>query len=159
MIKMIAAVSRNGVIGKDNKLPFDYPEDLKFFRKMTANSAVIMGRKTWESIGRPLPKRRNIVISRTRVEADGVETFSCFKSAIESAAASHEDVWLIGGSSVYSDGMQFADEIYLTLIPDTVEGEGLVFFPWVDPSKFKVEEFVELPESTVGLEAVRYVRK
>lgn len=165
MIRMIAAVSRNGVIGQDNKLPFDYPEDLKFFRKMTAGSTVIMGRKTFESIGRALPKRRNIVISRNKVDAEGVETFSSLQAAYDDTKKFYAlpdnmtqpyDVWLIGGSSIYRDGMQFANEIYLTLIPEIIEGENVVRFPWISPLEFKVSDFISLENSE--LKVAKYVR-
>lgn len=156
MIRMIAAVSANGVIGQENKIPWNYPEDMKFFRKMTAESAVIMGRKTWESIGRLLPKRRNIVISRSRVDVDGLETFLSISAAVESAATTHDNVWLIGGSSIYNDGMQYADEIFLTLIPEVVSGDGLILFPWINPAKFEVKEYLPLEGSE--LKVARYLR-
>lgn len=156
-IKMIAAVSSNGVIGKNDALPFDYPEDMKFFRKMTTDSAVIMGRKTWEGIGKLLPKRRNIVISRSKVEFEGLETFSWLKEAIENAVSTHDNVWLIGGSSIYREGMKFTDEIYLTLTPDTIEGDGLVFFPWIDPTKFEVAHYIDLENSPSNLKVAKYV--
>lgn len=155
MIKMIAAVSKNGVIGQDNKIPWSYPEDMKFFRKMTAGGTVIMGRKTWESIGRLLPKRRNIVISRSKVEFEGLETFSSVEKAVISAMPAMTssggtvmpDVWLIGGSSIYREGLKYANEIYVTLIPDVVEGEGLIFFPWVNPVDYHYAELIHLEDS------------
>jgi dihydrofolate reductase len=156
MIKIISAIAKNGVIGQDNKLPFEYPADMRFFRQKTANSAIIMGAKTWESIGRPLPKRRNIVISRTKVDIDSVETFSSLSVAIESSATSHENVWLIGGTSIYRDGMEFANEMYLTMIPDTIKGNNLTFFPWISPEQFKVAEYITLEDSP--LRVAKYVR-
>src|SRR5271170_4788622 len=139
-LRMIAAVSLNGVIGTNNKLPWDndYPEDMAFFRKMTSGSTVIMGRKTYESIGRTLPKRRNIVLSHRmipKMDIPGAETFHSLTGAIESCSA---DVWIIGGSFVYQEGLQFVNEIYLTTIPKIINGEGLVYFPYVNPDAFKV---------------------
>ncbi len=156
MIGLIAAVSSNGVIGQENKLPFDYKEDMMFFRTMTANSAVIMGRKTWESIRRPLPKRRNIVISRTQIDVDNVETFEDVEAAVVSSVESHKNVWFIGGSSIYREGMTFASDLYITLTPDYIVGEGLIFLPWIDPSKFEVKEYLPLPGSK--LQVAHYVR-
>lgn len=165
MIKMIAAVSANGVIGQDNKIPWNYPEDMKFFRKMTAGGTVIMGRKTWESIGRPLPKRRNIVVTRSLEPIPGVELALSVEAAITLAKAPlpeitemeseggpvvktpQPDVWLIGGSSIYREGLKYADEIYLTLIPENVEGEGLIFFPWVNPVVYHYAELIHLEDS------------
>lgn len=173
MIRMIAAVSRNGVIGRDNKLPFDYPEDLKFFRKMTAGSTVIMGRKTFDSIGRALPKRRNVVITRNDKPIEGVELARSFRDAIDmvsepipsaglvdknglSMPQKDNNIWLIGGSSVYSEGLIYAGEIYLTLIPEIIEGENLVRFPWISPMEFKVSDFISLDDSE--LKVAKYIR-
>lgn len=151
MIGMIAAVTVNGVIGVENKLPFDYPADMKHFRTTTAGATVIMGRKTFEGIGRPLPKRRNIVISSKRVEVAGVETFTNLHEAIMIAgvtpAVAHFDdngneidmstpIWLIGGASIYEEGMRFADKILLTLTPDIELRTPAVRFPWINPNKF-----------------------
>lgn len=169
MIGMIAAVSRNGVIGVDNKIPWDYPEDMKHFRKTTANSTVIMGRKTFESIGRPLPKRRNIVISRSKVEVEGVETFSSLggilvKIAPEAFPVIGEQqvdfapIWLIGGASVYEEGLQYADEIHLTLTPDVITAPNAVKFPWISPQQFAVREMRPLVEGDNKLMLAIYSR-
>lgn len=150
MIGMIAAVSKNGVIGIDNKIPWNYPEDMKYFRKTTANSTIIMGRKTWESIGRVLPKRRNMVISRTPVEVEGVETFDSLAHAIMIARVNSSpfgaSIWLIGGASIYEEGMQYADEIHLTLTPDVITAPGAVKFPWISPQQFAVRELRPLAD-------------
>ena len=169
MIKMIAAVSKNGVIGKrsTNDLPWSkdkYLADMKWFRSSTANSTVIMGRSTFESMGsKPLPKRRNIIISRNKV--NNVETYNSLEKAIHEANTftleerSQEDfinpdVWLIGGSNIYREGMKYADEIFLTLIPEEVSGDDLVYFPFVNPNVFEIAVKVKLPES--DLEVVQY---
>ncbi len=162
---MIVAVSKNGVIGQDNKIPWNYPDDMKFFRKMTAGANVIMGRKTYESIGRALPKRRNIVVTSGSTPIIGVELAVSVEGAINLANAPLPaievmiseggpapkppavDTWLIGGSSIYREGLKYADEIYVTLIPDNVEGEGLIFFPWVNPVDFHYAELIHLENS------------
>lgn len=162
-VKLIAAVSKDGVIGQNGKLPFDHPADMKFFRKMTAGATVIMGRKTFESIGRVLPKRRNIVISSKKMEVPDLETFSSLEAAIHSAQSvklvegepTPPDAWLIGGANIYREGMRYANEIFLTLTPDIIEGEGLIFFPWIDPSKFQVSEYIALENSP--LKVAHYV--
>lgn len=146
---MIAAVSANGVIGVDNKLPFDYPQDMKHFRSTTAGATVIMGRKTWESIGRLLPKRRNIVISHNKVNFEGLETFSNIKDAITddkflfTTGEVEPKIWLIGGSSIYEEGMEFVDQIVLTLTPDVIKAEGAIKFPWINPSKFILQSAIK----------------
>jgi len=158
MIGLIAAVSVNGVIGQDNKIPFDYPEDLKHFKAMTLNSVIIMGRKTFEGIGRPLPKRDNIVITRSDLQIPGIK---CMKSIAD--VLRHYDyigsptIWLIGGQQIYEEGMKWADAIFLTLTPDTIEGEGLVRFPFINPSKFRMET-IEPMETDNRLQVAIYHR-
>jgi dihydrofolate reductase len=158
MIRMIAAVSFNGVIGLENKLPFDYPADLKHFRASTLNSTIIMGRKTFEGIGRALPKRRNIVITSRPLDAPGVETFSSIGDAIfeangiSAAKPAHElqDIWLIGGASIYQAGMVYAEEIHLTLTYDVIEGPNPVRFPWINPLDFHTPMYIELKDLVPG---------
>jgi len=160
MIKMIAAVSQNGVIGCDNDIPWKtkYPEDFKFFRQMTTGGEVIFGRKTFESIGKPLPKRNNIVITRQE-KMDGVTCFPSLEAWYRDRSIILEDVaitkWICGGSAVYREGMKYASEIYLTLIPEEVFGKELVFFPWISPS-FQMVELLDLENST--LKVAKYVR-
>lgn len=162
---MIAAVSQNGVIGQNNDIPWKgrYPADFKFFRQMTTGGEVIMGRRTFESMNnKPLPKRNNIVITRQE-KLDGVQCFSSLKSWAQSRALILEDVattkWIIGGANIYREAMQLEDlrEIYLTLIPEVINGENLVFFPWINPLVFQVaDDFISLPDS--DLKAVLYTR-
>lgn len=136
---MIAAVSKNGVIGQDNKLPFDYSEDLKHFKRTTLDCAIVMGRKTFEGIGRALPKRENIVITKSELNVPNVK---CMRSMLD--VFRHFDyigeppIWLIGGTSIYEEGMKWANQILITVTPDVIEGEGLVRFPWINPLKFKI---------------------
>jgi len=137
MIKLIAAVSKNGVIGKDNKLPFHYSSDLKHFKSLTLNSTIIMGRKTFESIGKPLPNRNNIVISSTSSSSSSsssVETFSTLEEAIKK----YPSCFLIGGASIYREGLNFADEIHLTITPDIITGD-VVYFPWINPLYYSIQ--------------------
>lgn len=166
MIGMIAAVTQNGVIGVDNKLPFDYPEDMKHFRTTTAGSVVIMGRKTFEGIGRPLPKRRNIVISRIAkglgtLPTEGIETANSLKSAIEMCSAESRPIWLIGGSYVYEAGMEYADLILLTLTPDLELASNAIKFPWINPDKFELQSINPLvPDSSdCKLQLATYIKK
>jgi len=144
MIGMVAAVSQNGVIGVENKIPWDYREDMKHFRTTTANSVVVMGRKTFESIKRPLPKRRNIVISKIAraletLQTEGIETTGSLKEAIEMCSQETRNIWLIGGAYVYEAGMECADKILLTLTPDIIKNNNVVKFPWINPNLFTLE--------------------
>lgn len=146
-IKMIVAVSLNGVIGLDGKIPWNYPEDMKYFRKMTLDSTIIMGRKTYESIGKPLPKRRNIIITSSNIENENAECFSSLKDSINSVTFHSNDIWLIGGFSIYKEGMIYTDEIHLTLIPEIVEEKNAVYFPEIDFKFFKEKSFSYLDEN------------
>ncbi|MEV1243499.1 dihydrofolate reductase [Nonomuraea sp. NPDC050022] len=121
MIGLIWAQSANGVIGRDGTLPWHLPEDLKHFRSLTAGATVLMGRRTWESLPprfRPLPNRRNLVLSRTPQE--GVETFPDLQQALATAAG---DVWVIGGAAVYRAALPFADRIVVTEIREFFAGD------------------------------------
>lgn len=150
-IKMIAAVSTNGVIGQAGKIPWHYPEDSKFFRNATKGQIVIMGRKTFEECG-VLKNRRNIVI--TSQPMPNVETYHSLKAAIDgskyyiSSPTNLDlcDQWICGGARLYEEGMEYASEIYLTLIPEAVYGPDLTRFPWVDPTKFKIETIARFTE-------------
>src|ERR1019366_5892224 len=151
-IRMIAAVSLNGVIGNKitNNLPWafdEFPEDMKYFRSITAGATVIMGRNTFESLNRPagLPKRRNIVIS-SNIFVDkhpDIEVYRSFEDAIETCSKD-ESIWLIGGSWIYQKGLKIADEIHLTTIPKIISGNDNVYFPFVNPDIFHVKKRIEL---------------
>ena len=123
-LAIIAAVGHHRAIGKDGKLPWHISEDLKRFKRLTTGNAVLMGRGTWESLGRPLPGRRNVVLSSSPVP--GVETFSSIEESLR-ALASAERVFVIGGGSVYAQVLDRADELYLTLVDREVEAD--TFFP------------------------------
>jgi len=123
MISIIAAVSKNGVIGVDNKLPWDLPEDLKRFKELTTGNVVIMGRKTYESIGKPLPNRINIVITRNKdFFVSGVLTANSLDSALLKAGG-NKDIFIIGGGEIYEQSMGFADKLYITEVDMEVEGD------------------------------------
>lgn len=122
-ISMIAAMAHNRVIGKDNKMPWHLPADLQFFKKTTLGKPVIMGRKTFESIGRPLPKRHNIVItSDVNFSAKGV-TVAHDTDAALTCAGEVDEVVIIGGGKIYQQYLAAADELYLTHIDIDVDGD------------------------------------
>lgn len=135
-VSIIAAIGKNRELGKDNRLLWHIPQDLKRFRKLTANHTVIMGRKTFESIGRPLPKRNNIVVSRdTNLNPKGCLVFGSLEQALEKAkeVEKNGEIFIIGGASIYQQSMDIADKLYLTLI-DQDFAEADTFFP--DYSRF-----------------------
>src|ERR1022692_1943830 len=120
MIGIIACCSYNGVIGSTDLngnpiIPWDYPEDMKHFSKTTANSTVIMGRKTHEGIGRALPGRDNVIISSTLPQTSGIRVCSSIPAAMTSRDKS-KDVWFIGGAAIYREAMAYANKIVLTLV-------------------------------------------
>jgi dihydrofolate reductase len=126
-IAMIAAMANNRVIGKDNQMPWHLPADLKHFKKVTLGKPVIMGRKTYQSIGKALPGRRNIVISR---QSDALTADADWVQSIEQALAlvQHEaEVMIIGGAEIYRQVLPLADTLYITDIDLNVEGDA--FFP------------------------------
>ncbi|MGD9870116.1 MAG: dihydrofolate reductase [Thauera sp.] len=136
-IIIIAAVARNGVIGLDNDLPWRLKADLQHFRALTLGHPILMGRKTWESLGRPLPGRRNLVVSRAPdFSAEGAEVFDSPEAAL-SAAGEAEKIFVIGGAQLYRTLLDRADRLELTEVWADVEGDA--HFPLVDPAAF-VEE-------------------
>lgn len=139
-LALIAAYAQNRVVGIDNKLPWHLPEDLKYFKRCTSGKAIIMGRKTFDSIGRPLPNRTNIVISRNpEFNVDGVKVVSTLDEAIELAKAVNEingidEIMVIGGATIYELTLPLADRLYLTHVHAKVEGDA--YFPEVDFSSW-----------------------
>jgi len=134
LISLVAAVARNGAIGKNNKLLCRISEDLQFFKRTTLGSPVIMGRKTWDSIGRPLPGRRNIVVTRNpEWSADGAERAASLQEAMV-LVQNAPKVFVIGGGEIYAQALPFADELVLTEIDADFEGDA--FFPAWDKSQF-----------------------
>ncbi|MEQ9298840.1 MAG: dihydrofolate reductase [Cyclobacteriaceae bacterium] len=136
-ISMIAAVSANGVIGKDNDMAWHLPDDMKFFKQTTAGHHVLLGRKNWESIPlkwRPLPNRPNIVITRNdEYQADGGTVTSSLENALRIAKdASEEEAFIIGGGEIYRLGLPLSDRMYITEIDAQIDGD--TFFPEWDKS-------------------------
>ncbi|QLC72853.1 dihydrofolate reductase [Pseudomonas sp. LPB0260] len=130
---LIAALADNRVIGRDNQLPWHLPADLKHFKALTLGKPIIMGRKTWDSLGRPLPGRLNLVVSRQPgLQLEGAEVFACLDGALQRAEAwaretGAEELMLIGGAQLYAQGLERADRLYLTRVRLSPEGDA--FFP------------------------------
>lgn len=142
MLTAIVACSRNRVIGRDNKLPWHIPEDLKFFRDTTKNHIMIMGRKTFESLPKPLPHRYHIVITRQKnyhVDHPDVHVVSSFDEAVSFAktllAKYPPEVFIVGGGEIFTQTMSMMDRIYLTLIEMDVEGDA--YFPQIPATGWK----------------------
>ena len=150
-LSLIVAVSRNGVIGLNNQLPWHLPEDLKYFKSVTMGKPIVMGRKTYDSIGRPLPGRTNIVITRDPAwSAPGVEVAQSLEAALALGktaceAAGAEEIMVIGGEQIYRMCIENADRLYLTQVDAEVEGDA--FFPDIDLNAWHQVD-TKLPETT-----------
>lgn len=138
IISLVAAVSSNGVIGVNGGLPWRLPADLRFFKRLTTGHTIIMGRRTWDEIRRPLPERRNIVVTRNPQAAfPGAERAPDLASALASArAAGDTEVFVIGGGEIYRQALPLADRMYLTEVHAGVEGD--TWFPAWDPTGWQV---------------------
>ena len=135
-LSLIVAMTKNRVIGKDNQMPWHLPADLAWFRQNTTGKPVIMGRKTFESIGRPLPKRTNIVLSRQPFEYDGVIWKDSLESAVDFVRNS-EEIMLIGGGQLFNEYLSQADHLYLTEIQTELDGD--TFFPSINWDEWHIE--------------------
>ena len=170
---IIVAIADNNAIGKDNALLWHISEDLKFFKRTTMGCPVIMGRKTFESIGRPLPKRTNIVVSRSGYDApEGVvvvasleEAFAAVQSSVSSAVSGTETspskAFVIGGGQIYAQALPLVDRLIVTHVHTEIE-DADTFFPSIDPSVWSVADRSELqtdPETGYTFEFVEYVKR
>lgn len=140
-ISAIAALSRNRVIGKNNQLPWDLPEDLAYFKRMTLGKPIISGRKNFEAMGRVLPKRLNIIVTRQpNYSVPGAVVVATLELALQAARAEAlrtgmDEIFIIGGGEIYSMALPMTDRLYLTWIDREVEGD--VFFPLVPEGQFQ----------------------
>lgn len=146
-ISIIVAVAENGVIGNDNQLLWRLSEDLKLFKKRTTNHVIIMGRKTYDSIGKPLPNRLNIVISRSKdLEIEGCLVANSLEKAIERAKndSDKEEVFIIGGEKIYTLAEKLATKLYLTKVNATLEGDAFFnlkpYEKWTTVSSFSYQK-------------------
>lgn len=154
-LAMVVAIGDNGAIGKDGKVPWRIPEDLKHFKNMTMGHAIIMGRKTWDEVGRPLPGRRNLVVTRQAgLALEGAEVFTSLADALVAARTTDEEPRIIGGSAIYDAAMPFATRIYLTEVHRDVEAD--TFFPPFDRSVWR--EVERRQAETEGVEFVTLER-
>jgi dihydrofolate reductase len=135
-ISLIVAMASNRVIGLNNKMPWHLSADLKKFKQITMGSPILMGRKTYESIGKPLPGRTNIIISRnTDYQQAGCLVFNNLETALQSASELTNELFVIGGSDLYQTLLPLADNLYLTLINQAVAGD--TYFPEIDLNEWK----------------------
>ena len=162
---IIVAIADNNAIGRDNALLWHISEDLKFFKRTTSGCPVIMGRKTFESIGRPLPKRTNIVVSRGFAAPEGVVVVPSLEEAYKAASVIPDPIgdprcFVIGGGQIYAQAITDADRLIVTHVHTVIE-DADTFFPSIDPSAWTVAQRSELfqdDESGYDFEFVEYAR-
>ena len=158
-LSLIVARARNGVIGRGNALPWKLPEDLAHFKRTTLGHPIVMGRRTWDSIGRPLPGRRNIVVTRNAAwQVDGVERAASLDEALAACDPS-EDVFVIGGAELYAQALPRADRVIVTEIDREYDGD--VFFPPLDVTQWREVSRDAHPPSgdAAGFAFVHYARR
>lgn len=157
-ISLIVAMTENRVIGKDGDIPWKLPEDQKRFKSLTQGHTLIMGRRTYESIGRPLPNRRNVVVTRQKdYSAPGCEVVESLDAALRLARTSGEtEAFVGGGAGLYAEALPAADRIYLTVIHTQAEGD--TFFPEFDTANF-VEASRERMNGPLEFSYVTYDKK
>ncbi len=161
-ISLISAVAKNGVIGRQNDLPWHLPDDFAFFKRKTSHHPIIMGRKSLESLGKPLPNRTNIVITRnTDFRADGVTVVHTLDDAIaEATKINQSEIFVIGGAEIYAIALPIATTLYLTEIDHAYEGDA--YFPAFDKTDW--QEVSRRPHPAderhaVAFDFVEYERK
>jgi len=149
--KAIAAMSLNRVIGNGNRIPWHLPEDFKWFKATTTGHVIVMGRKTFESIGKPLPNRETIVLSRSGWSHPGVQTMRSLEEL--SAIAAHRQVFICGGAQIYEQALPHCSELFLTHVKREVAGDA--FFPPFEEQFELAEELRDTPEFKI----LRYHRR
>ena len=136
MVSMVVAIAENNAIGKNNQLLWHLPKDLKHFKTITSGHTVIMGRKTFDSVGKPLPNRRNIVITRNKdLSIQGAEVVNDLATAL-SLCTIEQEVFIVGGAEIYKQAMADTDRIYLTVVHGSFEAD--TFFPEIDKDIWEV---------------------
>lgn len=136
-ITFIVAATENNVIGKGNKMPWHLPNDLKYFKKNTLEHSVVMGRKTFESLGKPLPDRRNIILTRDiTAKSDDIDIANSFQEVLNYCRDERE-IFIIGGGEIFKQTLPFADKILLTRLHTTIDGDA--YFPELPENEWTLE--------------------
>ena len=147
------AYDDNRLIGNGGDLPWRIPEDLKKFKELTSGNIIIMGRKTYESIGKPLPNRINMVVTRNKnYSAEGVFIFNSIEAALRKASVFHKEIFFIGGGAIYNEILSLVDTMYISHIKGSYNGD--TYFPEVDFTKWKVESKEEYEK----FDFIKYVK-
>jgi len=146
MISIVAAMDKNQVIGEDNKIPWTIPNEMKKFKQLTSGNTIVMGRKTFESIGKPLPDRNNVVLSTTMQPTEGITVCRSIEDIPKN------NIFVIGGSQVYKQAIPLASKMYISYVKKKYKGDA--FFPKFNKAEWRVESREDHPE----FELVVYVR-
>lgn len=157
-LNLIVAYARNQTIGRDNTLPWKLPGDLAHFKRTTTGCPILMGRKTWDSLGRPLPGRRNIVITRDRsLASPGADFVSSLSEAL-ALVREAQQVFVIGGAQIYQEALPLADRVIATEIQAEIEGDA--FFAKLDPAQWVEHSRIsQPPENGLAYDLVEYQRR
>jgi len=137
IVSIVVAIAENHAIGKDNQLLWHLPKDLKHFKEITSGGTVIMGRKTYDSVGKPLPNRRNIIITRQQIEIAGCEVVNSLQAGLD-LCREHKEVFIVGGAEIYKQAMPLTDKIYLTIVHESFEAD--TYFPEISKDIWKETE-------------------
>jgi dihydrofolate reductase len=157
---IVVAAARNGVIGRSGDMPWRLPSDLKYFKALTLGKPVVMGRRTWDSIGRPLPGRPNIVVTRdTEFSAEGALVTRSLDEALalareKAAVLETDEVCIIGGGQIYREALVFADVVHLTVVEADIDGD--TRFPDIDARLFEKVSDLQVPRSEKDSHAIRF---
>ena len=156
MINIVVAKASNNVIGAKNDLIWHLPNDLKHFKSLTSGHPIIMGRKTFESVGRPLPNRTNIVVTRDQNwNAEDIEIASSLQKAIEAAKKIDDDIYILGGGNIYKQAMEFTDILYITEVHHEFDGD--TYFPEIDSDEWEEVEREDFKKDEKHLYAYSFV--
>lgn len=137
MISLLVAMDKNRLIGKDNDLPWRLPADLAYFKRVTMGHPIIMGRKTYDSIGRPLPGRENIIVTRdTSYKMEGCKVIHSIEEIVKMRKESEQELFVIGGAEIFKEILPYSDRLYITEIEEEFEGD--TYFPAFDKSEWKI---------------------
>jgi dihydrofolate reductase len=137
IVSIVVAISENHAIGKDNKLLWYLPNDLKHFKNITTGHTVIMGRKTYESVGKPLPNRRNIIITRQNMTIEGCEVVNSIDTAL-ALCRDEAEAFIVGGAEIYKQSLSKTDRLYITIVHENFEGDS--YFPEIEKNTWKETE-------------------
>lgn len=155
---IIAAIGKNRELGKDNDLIWHLPNDLKFFREVTSNHTIVMGRNTFESLPRMLPNRKHIVLTSRDGLPSEVEVYRELKQILEKYKDTEEEIFIIGGASIYTQFLEHSSKLYLTEI-DAEEETASVYFPEFDQQQYDREVLQENEDNGISYKHVLYIKK